>query len=313
MKAAIVTKPGTLPVYADFEEPVAGPDERVISVCAAALSPLVRSRAAGKHYNASGQFPLVVGVDGIGRLDDGQKVYFFVPRAPFGAMGERTVVPTSRIIAVPDDLDDVRAAALANPGMSSWAAFTLRARLKPGETVLVNGATGSSGRLAVPIARHLGAGKVIATGRNTEALAMLGADVTIPLTDDTDQFEDLLKEQFAGGIDVVVDYLWGQSAERILNAVAKMTRNTTPMRFVQIGTMSGLDITLPGAILRSSAIELLGSGLGSITLEDLVASVGGMLDAAIPAGLTLTTDSVPLSDVTVAWPRNDVSRIVFTV
>lgn len=197
--------------------------------------------------------------------------------------------------------------------MSSWAAFTLRARLKPGETVLVNGATGSSGQLAVRIARHLGAKKVIATGRNTEMLASLGADVTIPLTDDTDQLEELLKEQFAGGIDVVVDYLWGQSAERILNAAAKMARDATPMRFVQIGTMSGLDITLPGAILRSSAIELLGSGLGSVTLEDLVASVGGMLNAAIPAGLSLTTDPVPLADVTTAWPRNDGSRIVFTV
>ncbi|MDX3884635.1 MAG: zinc-binding alcohol dehydrogenase family protein [Sphingomonas sp.] len=312
MKAAIVTEAGRLPIYADFEEPVAGAGERIVSVRAAALAPLVRARASGSHYSSSGRFPFVVGVDGVGTLDDGQRVYFFLPRAPFGAMAERTVVPVARQIPVPDGLDDVTAAAIANPGMSSWAAFTRRAHLKPGETVLINGATGASGQLAVRIARHLGAGKVIATGRNVDVLAALGADAVIPLDGDGDALEARFQAELAQGVDVVVDYLWGISAERLLIAAARVAKEGVPLRFVQVGTASGADITLPGAILRSSAIELMGSGIGSVSLDGLLASIAGVFDAALPAGLTLPTDPVPLSGVEAAWPRDDGRRIVFT-
>src|ERR1700677_2757722 len=124
-----------------------------------------------------------------------------------------------------------------------------------GETVLINGATGATGRLAVQIAKHLGAKKVIATARNAEALksvAALGADVTIPLVDDETALEERFKEQFAQGVDVVIDYLWGRSAERLLIAGAKAGKDAMPIRFVQIGSISGPDIALPSAVLRSS-------------------------------------------------------------
>ena len=100
-----------------------------------------------------------------------RRVYFVLPRAPYGSMAEQAVVPSAHCVPLPDELDDVTAAAIANPGMSSWAAYTERARLKAGETVLVNGATGTAGRLAVQIAKYLGARKVIATGRNAEPCA----------------------------------------------------------------------------------------------------------------------------------------------
>ena len=145
MKAAIVRGAGQMPVYGDFSEPVASEGENLVSVTAAALSPVVKSRASGMHYSSSGRFPFVVGIDGVGRLDDGRRVYFVLPRAPFGGMAERTAVPSAQCLTLPADLDDVTAAAIANPGMSSWAALTERARLKPGETVLVNGAAGASG------------------------------------------------------------------------------------------------------------------------------------------------------------------------
>jgi NADPH:quinone reductase-like Zn-dependent oxidoreductase len=169
---------------------------------------------------------LVVGVDGVGCLDDGSRVYFALPRPPNGSMAERTVAPSAQCLPLPDDLDDVTAAAIANPGMSSWAAYMERAKLRAGETVLVNGATGTAGRLAVQIAKHFGAKQVIATGRNTESLkevAALGADVTVPLVADEEVLEESLKEYFARGVDVVVDYLWGRSAERLLIAAAKGT------------------------------------------------------------------------------------------
>src|ERR1700677_2513086 len=202
MKAAIVRGAGQTPVYREFSEPAPTEGESRIAVTAAAISQVVKSRASGAHYSSSGEFPFVVGIDGVGRLDDGSRVYFIGPRAPHGSMAERTIAPSAQCLVLPDDLDDVTAAAIANPRMSSWAAYTERARLKAGETVLVNGATGTSGRLAVQIAKHLGAKKVIATARNADALksvAALGADVTIPLATSETSLEDCFKEQFADG------------------------------------------------------------------------------------------------------------------
>jgi NADPH:quinone reductase-like Zn-dependent oxidoreductase len=317
MKAAIVRGAGQSPVYGDFAEPLVRDGESRIAVMAAAISHVTKSRASGSHYSSSGQFPFVAGIDGVGRRDDGRRVYFVLPRAPHGSMAERTVVPSAHCLALPDELDDVTAAAIANPGLSSWAAYTERARLKAGETVLVNGAAGTSGRLAVQIARHLGAKKVIATARNVEALqavAALGADVTIPLVADEAALENRFKEQFAEGVDVVIDYLWGRSAERLLVAGAKAGAEAVPIRFVQVGAASGSDITLPSAALRSSAIELMGSGLGSIPLDRLLACTGALLHAAGPGGFEIATTPVPLSEVEQAWTRDDSTRrTVFTL
>ncbi|WP_407180874.1 zinc-binding alcohol dehydrogenase family protein [Bradyrhizobium sp. STM 3562] len=311
MKAAIVREAGQVPVYGDFAEPLPSPGENRVAVTAAAISHVVKGRASGTHYSASGRFPFVVGIDGVGRLDDGRRVYFVLPRAPYGSMAELAVVPAAQCVPVPDALDDGTAAAIANPGMSSWAAYTERARLKAGETVLVNGATGTAGRLAVQIAKHFGARKVIATGRNTEALrslAGLGADVTIPLAVGEAELEERFKEQFAEGVDVVIDYLWGKSAERLLIAAAKAGAEAVPIRYVQIGALSGADIKLPSAVLRASGLELMGSGIGSIRLERLVSAVGALLQATASAGFKIATTPRPLSEVEQAWPSDDSKR-----
>ncbi len=313
MKAAIVSAAGQTPMFGDIADPVAAAGEALVSVTAAALSPLTRGRASGAHYSSSGSFPFVAGVDGVGRLADGRRVYFVLPRAPNGAMAERTAVPIAHCVPLPDELDDVTAAAIANPGMSSWAAFTERARLKAGETVLINGATGMSGQLAVRIARHFGAGKVIATGRDAGTLESLGADVAIPLGQDEAALDARFRAEFAQGVDVVIDYLWGASAERLLTAAAKAGKDAVPIRFVQIGAASGADIRLPGAVLRSSAIDLMGSGIGSITLERLVAAIGGVLNAAVEAGLSIPVERVPLAEVERAWGKDVAGRVVFTI
>ena len=307
MKAAVVHTLGEPPAYADFAEPVAQAGERLVTVTAAALSPLTRGRAAGTHYSVSGGVPFVAGVDGVGRLDDGRRVYFLLPRSPFGAMAERA--PATHYIPLPDELDDVAAAALANPGMSSWAAFRERAHLQPGETVLVNGATGASGQLAVQIARHWGAGRIVATGRNREALAALGADATIALGDD-DVADARFREEFERGIDVVIDYLWGHTAERLLNAAAKAPPR--PLRYVEVGAASGGEIALPGAVLRSDAIVVMGSGIGSVSLDRLVDCIGEFFAAAGSGGFGLPTQSIPLSEVGGHW-RDGGTRVVFTL
>ena len=317
MKAAIVLAAGQPPVYGNFQDPEPASGEHHVRVTAAAISQVVRSRAAGTHYSSEQQFPFVVGVDGVGRLDDGSRVYFVLPRPPFGSMAERTAVPAEQCVHLPDDLDDITAAAIANPGMSSWAAYRERAKLRPGETVLVNGATGTAGRLAVQIARHLGAEKVIATGRNVEALrevAALGADVIVPLVEDDAALENDFKAQFAAGVDIVIDYLWGKSAERLLTAAAKSSEDGVPLRFVQIGSISGQNITLPSAVLRASAIELMGSGIGSVPRDRLIGVIADLLQAAVPAGLKIATQPKPLSQIEEVWSRTaGTQRIVLTV
>ena len=273
MKAAIVERAGFPPVFADFPAPEARDGDLRITVAAAALSPLARSRAAGTHYSTGGGFPFVAGVDGVGRLPDGRRVCFVLPRAPYGAMAEEAVVAADQWVAVPDDLNDQSAAAIANPGMSSWAALVHRARIRPGETVLVNGATGAAGRLAVRIARHLGAAKVIATGRNWPVLASLGADVAIALDGNAAALDDSLAVQFGAGVDIILDYLWGPTALSLLVAGAKASSPGVPLRFVQVGVSSGGEVSLPAAVLRSSAVELMGSGFGSVGMDGLMASI----------------------------------------
>jgi NADPH:quinone reductase-like Zn-dependent oxidoreductase len=315
MKAAIVVQAGQTPIYGDFKEPVPAAGEVQVSVSAAALSNVVKSRASGAHYSSSGRLPFVVGIDGVGRLEDGRRVYFALPSPPFGSLSEKTVIRPSQCVFLPDDLDDVTAAAIANPGMSAWAALKERAKLTAGETVLVNGATGTAGRLAVQIAKYMGARKVVATGRNAEslkALAALGADAVIPLGDAGDAFEEALKEQFGGdGIDIVLDYLWGPSAERIIIGGAKAGKAAVPIRFVHIGSLSAPDITLPSAALRSSAITLMGSGIGSIPLDAILNSIGELMRATVPGGFEIATKTVPLSNVESVWATSgSMPRIV---
>ncbi|KVH60096.1 quinone oxidoreductase family protein [Burkholderia cepacia] len=318
MKAAVVTGAGVRPVHMEFDAPHAMPGHSLIDVTASALSRIAQGRAAGTHYSSDGRYPFVVGVDGVGRrLDDGQRVYFFGAPAPFGAMAERTIALDTQCVPLPDTLDDVTAAAIAIPGMSSWAALTERARLVAGETVLVNGATGTSGRLAVRIAKHLGAAKVIATGRNAAALQALlnaGADAVVSLQQDDAHLARALEPHFRAGVDVVLDYLWGASAQTLLVAAAKATPDGRRLRFVQIGSIGGADVLLPGAVLRATAIELMGSGIGSVSLPRLLASVRGVFDAAGPAGLTIDTRTVPLSAVGEHWSdTSSLVRPVFTM
>jgi NADPH:quinone reductase-like Zn-dependent oxidoreductase len=323
MKAAIVTAANKTPVYGDFDDPVAKDGEEVISVKAAALSNFTKSRASGAHYSAVGIFPAVAGTDGIGLTQDGRRVYFAMPEAPFGSLAELCPINARRCVDIPDSLDDITAAPTANPGMSAFAGLVERGKLVAGETVLVNGATGTAGRVAVQLAKYLGAARVIATGRNAaelEEIKQIGADTVIPFalaptnSSGASDYEKALKAAFADRIDLVLDYLWGQSATTILLALAK-TVEEKPVRFVHVGGASReANIELPGAVLRSAAITLLGSGVGSVSRKGLVDSISKVFEAVGPAGLKIATHVVPLSNVEQVWEKaSGKPRVVFTI
>lgn len=318
MKAAVVTDVSKAPTYADFPAPTPQPGELLVTVRASALSQLVRAQASGRHYT-SPKPPFAPGADGVGLLEDGQRVYFAFPRNPVGAMAEQVCVQADCVVPLPDDIDDITAAAIANPGMSSWAALTERAQLQQGEGVLINGANGASGRLAIRIARHLGAGRIVVTARNTAAeadLRALGADVFIALGQEPDALQAALRAEIDKGIGVVLDYVWGSSAETIMQAATSHAPGeaTQRIRFVNIGSLGGLNINLPAGLLRSTGLELMGSGLSSVSNADLVRCIGEMFKVMRHIGLEIDAVGRPLAEVEQVWTNSqDRSRVVFTL
>lgn len=315
MKAAVVNVLGQPPRYQDFADPNPSGDEVLIQVRVAGLHPIVKALAAGSHYASTGEVPLVPGIDGVGALEDGRRVYFGFVRKPWGTLCERAVAPLSRCLPLPDGIADAQAAAIANPGMSAWLSIKERAALKAGERVLILGATGVAGQLAIQTARHLGASRIIAAGRNLAALASEKPDAVVSLTQTEDAIRDAFTSEAKQGIDVVIDYLWGRPTELLLDALARCfdpnaARST---RLVEVGESAGKVISLPGATLRSIDLKLMGSGFGSFPLQRVLDAIPTLFTLAVSGALKVAVDSVPLAEVESAWNRKESGkRVVFT-
>jgi NADPH:quinone reductase-like Zn-dependent oxidoreductase len=245
----------------------------------------------------------------VGVLDDGTRVFCGGSRPPYGMMAERSVVSRAWCVPVPDEVDDVSSAALPNPALSSWLPLVWRAQLKPGETVVVLGATGVAGQLAVQIAKHLGAGRVVAAGRNTRVLDKLpdlGADATIALDQsDRDLTAAFVREANQTPFDIILDYLWGHPTAVLLDALTghDLNAESARTRLVEIGEMAGPTISLSAAALRSSGIEIYGSGGGSIPHTAIFDTFPNLWALAAGGKLRIDTEPVPLADVESAWQR----------
>jgi len=312
MHAAVVTEFGTAPAYREVPVPVpSGPHEALVEVLAAGLHPRVRSQADGSHYTSTGELPLVPGIDGVGRTPDGRLRYFVLPDTAHGSMAERTVVDLRRSVPLPDGIDPVRIAAAMNPAMSAWIALRRRTAIEPGQSVLVLGATGSSGSLAVQIARHLGAGRVVAAGRDPERLAPLadlGADATVRLD------EPAAVGAAAGDIDIVLDYLWGAPAVETMTAIVRArTDRGAPLTWIQIGSVAGAEASIPSAALRAARLSVLGSGQGSVPTTDIVAELPSLVDAIAGGAFRIDTRAVPLRDASSAWADTGSGRRIVLV
>ncbi|CAL1521553.1 zinc-binding alcohol dehydrogenase family protein [Chitinophaga sp. MM2321] len=323
MKAVIMHQKGEIPQYtAHFPDPVAqGENEIVISIQAAAIKHLDRSMAGGKHYTTKNDIAeaKVIGGDGVGILPNGTRVFALGN----GMLAEKAVIEKDSMIEVPEDLDDATAAALPNAVAGSAMALRFRARMEKGETVLINGATGFTGKIAVQIARYYGAKKIIVTGRNEgtlQALRALGADEVISLKQDDESVIAQIKHiHNHTPIDVVIDYLWGHSAELILSSLAGNGRFTPKTRFVSIGSVTGDKIQLSAEILRSADLELSGSGLGSWTRAEL----GELLHSIVPEMFKLAASGqlkvdikiIRLEDIEKLWDMEmpDGVRLVVTL
>jgi NADPH:quinone reductase-like Zn-dependent oxidoreductase len=309
MHAAVVTTFGAAPRYQEFPVPVPADGEMLVDVLASGLHPRVRSQADGSHYTSTDELPLVPGIDGVGRGPDGLLRYFVLPDTTMGAMAEQTVIDVRRSLVLPGTIDPVAVAAAMNPAMSSWVALRQRVPFQPGQDVLVLGATGNAGQMAVQIARLLGANNVIAAGRHPDRLAALpalGATATVLLDSPAGRLGPA-----AADVEVVLDYLWGEPAAAAMTAVlTKRADRGKPLTWIQIGSVAGRTAPIPSAALRSARLAIVGSGQGSVGAREYLAELPALI-AEIAAG-TLKVDAraMPLADVEQAWAADARQRIV---
>jgi len=308
MKAAVLHELGKPPRYEEFAEPAAGKDEVIVRVRAASLKAVDKQLASGSHFASPRELPVICGTDGVGDLADGTRVLFGGPRRPFGALAQRTIAPAAFCFPILDSLDDATAAALPNPGVSAWLVLSQRAKVAKGETVLILGATGVTGKLAVQIAKLLGAGRVIASGRNANSLDKLrelGADATIQLNQPDDELRKAFAQQAGDrGFNVVIDYVWGRPTEVLLAAITRpeFAAINSETRLVQVGESAGPTISLPAAVLRSTALTILGTA-GIPSRDILVAAMQQVMEWGAKGALQIDTESVPLSEIEQAWQR----------
>ncbi|MEV4298878.1 quinone oxidoreductase family protein [Microbispora rosea] len=309
MKAAVLHETGGIPRYEDFPDPVAAAGEVIIDVKAVAVENVDKAIAAGTHYAGEkyiGRFPVIPAFDGVGALPDGTLVGFGGIRPPYGALAEKTVVPQGSYVPIPEGVDPVVASVMA----SAVTAMSMKAAagFVPGETVLVQGATGVAGRLAVKVARLLGAGRIVATGRDDDRLREvqeLGADIVINTAVSDEALAQAYLDARGDGYDVVLDYLWGRPSEVLLHAlVPRSFAFGKPTRVVQIGESAGAELTLAASSLRTSGVEIYGAakGLDPRTMDEVYQRI---VTWTRSGELTFDVEKVPLSDIETAWQRTD--------
>ena len=299
MRAAVLHEHGEPPRAADFHEPEEGDGHVVAEVAAAGLNHLDLLKASGRFYTGPPELPSVVGSDGVGRLADGRRVFFDKTQAPHGAMAERTLVPEDELLEVADGVDDHVAAALGHSGLAAWTALEWRARLQPGETVLVLGATGAMGNVAVQAAKLLGAGRVVAAARACDRLDRMserGADALVDL-DAGEDLTDALKEATGEGADVIVDPLWGDIA------VAAMGAAKLGARHLQIGHMASPTADVPALTVRSVVLDLLGFVVFRVPLDVRRDAYRRLTEHAARGDIEVDVERVSLDDVEDAWRR----------
>jgi NADPH:quinone reductase-like Zn-dependent oxidoreductase len=309
MNAAVVTSFGSPPHYQPVEVPEAGDRQLLVDVLAVGLHPRTRTGAAGAHYTSTGTLPMIPGIDAVGRRPDGTYLYFVSDDDVTGTMADKAVVDPRRAVELPAGVDVARVAAAMNPAMSSWVALRRRVAIHPEQSVLVLGATGNAGSMAVQIAKHLGAGRVVAAGRDLARLAglgALGADELVRLSDDAvATAADLARA--AADVDIVLDYVWAAPARQAMMALltARSDRSRA-LDWIQIGAMAGPTIELPSVALRSANFRLQGSGQGAVSPQGYLAELPALVHEIDSGAVTVNVRTARLADVEKIWSEPDV-------
>jgi NADPH2:quinone reductase len=309
MKAAVLNEYGS-PCYGDFDEPSPQNGHSLVSVRAASVNAIDVALASGRHPFSPKVLPIVTGIEGVGATQ-GRRVYFFGSAPPYGSMAETTLVPDTNMFDVPDGLDDARAAALGNGGLAALMPLRDGAAMRPGERVLILGATGTVGRLAIQCAAALGAAQIVAAGRDHDALdraAELGASSTISLTDDR-PLHDVMREAAPGGFDVILDYLGGEPASAASRVLAPRGR------LIQLGDRAGQDMTVSVAPLRAVGASIIGFMPVLYGLDAMRSAYDTLTRLTLEGTLIVETTTAPLHAVEDVWRthRDARAKVVLSV
>jgi NADPH:quinone reductase-like Zn-dependent oxidoreductase len=295
MRAAVIRRTSATPALNQFADPQPGPGLSVATLVAAALNPLDIAIVADQFPIRRLQPPYIAGYEAVVQLGDGTRCYLTGPPAPYGTLAELVPVPDSAGFPVPAGIDPGLAAALGVAGLVGWLALDHRGHLQPGETVLVLGAGGSAGQLAMQSARILGASRVVgaARGKALEQAADRGADAVVDLADD--QAIDAGLAAAAPGYDVIVDFLWGGLAPHAMNHA------NVGARYVQVGSSAGLTSTIAAPAIRNKLLTLVGHGLAATPAEVRRSAYAQLMRHAVDGKLTLDLEQTRLDDISQTW------------
>jgi NADPH:quinone reductase-like Zn-dependent oxidoreductase len=309
MNAAVVRSFAEPPHYQQFEIPrPSGAAQELVDVLAVGLHPRVRSGAAGAHYTSTGTLPMIPGIDAVGQRSDGKRIYFVADDDVIGTMADKALADPRRSVELPGNADAAKVAAAMNPAMSSWVALRRRVPIEPGNSVLVLGATGNAGAMAIQVAKLLGAGRVVGAGRDPgrlEGLTAAGADDIVQLTADSEATGQALAAAAAES-DIVLDYLWGKPAQQaIIALLTARSDRSRALNWIQIGAVAGPAIELPSVALRSANLRVQGSGQGSVSPAAYLAELPSLVDAIGAGAIAVKANTLPLADVAAAWTREE--------
>ena len=322
MKAAVIYAFGDTPRYEEFPDPVPAQDDVLIQVRAVVLENFDKMTAAGKHYSSKSlfpAFPAIVGHSGVGTLADGTLVSFGGVMSPYGTLAEKAIVPQRYrmyLSPVPDGVAASVAAALPASALTSLLPLKYGAKLQSGETVLINGATGVSGKVAVQIAKLLGAGRIVGTGRDKAGLrsiGRLGADAAIDLNQADGTITKEFLQEAGKGYDIILDFLWGHPTELLLSTLVPKEAGFASHRthFVQIGEAAGSEISLSADTLRTSGLEM--TGAGNISPEVVHEALQQVWEWIKTHQLQIDIEEVPLREIAEAWQRKTEGKRIVIV
>jgi NADPH:quinone reductase-like Zn-dependent oxidoreductase len=308
MRAVLVSAHGDPPALAERLPPAASEGRALLELRAASLNPADIAIASGSFPAGSPPLPYVPGIEGVGtvlasgRFREGTRVWVSgrgLGVAYDGTFSERFSAVDETLVQVPDAAGDVLAAAVGVPGLAAWLPLTRLAPIRDGETVVVLGATGNVGTVAVQAAKLLGAGRVVAVGRDEERLSQLlrlGADAIVPLGS-----ADLRDRLEAGSGDApptfVLDALWGEPLEATLTVVAPGAR------IVHVGQSAGATATIPSGLVRGKSLQIFGHTNFAVPQDVVAAGYAELLGHAAAGRIRIPVETIELADVSDAWTR----------
>jgi NADPH:quinone reductase-like Zn-dependent oxidoreductase len=314
VRAAVLETPGEAPVVRDHPDPVEHAGATLVRITAAPIVPLDQLAASGTSYFGRPATPYVPGTQGVGVVErsavlpTGTRVFVVTSAgmAPGdGTLAERCLVADDAVVPLGAAVPDAAAAALGMSAVAAWTVLTERARLQPGERVLVLGAGGAVGQVAVAAAKLLGAGRVVAACRSADAqerASRAGADVVVPIEGDADSLTARFQDACGGSVDVVVDPVFGAAATAACRVLAPRGR------LVNLGGASGDTAEFSSAVLRSRSADVLGYTNNALTPDVRRLALESVFRHAAHGSLAVAHEEIPLTEAAEAWRRQAAGR-----